>query len=92
MKKAIPYIIGVGELQREASSVLKAVKKHQEGIVVSHNQPQAVLISLERYARFKALEEAKRLEEDDVLETVATGDDEYAAGTTKKAKSLKDLL
>lgn len=62
MKKAIPYVIGIGQLQREASSVIKEVSlKHEEGFIVSHNEPQAVLMSLKRYTRLKALEEAKRL-------------------------------
>ncbi|MBI3541419.1 MAG: hypothetical protein HY073_04715 [Deltaproteobacteria bacterium] len=92
MKKAIPYIIGVGELQRQASSVIKALDHKYEGFIVSHNEPRAVILSLKRYAEFKALEEAKRFEEDEVLSLIKTGDQEYERGETRKVKSLKDLL
>lgn len=93
MKKAIPYIIGIGELQRKASEIIKHVdSKHEEGFIVSHNQPKAVLMSLKRYQQLKLLEEAKRLEEEEVLAIVTAGDAEYEAGKTQKLKSLKDLL
>lgn len=93
MKKAIPYLIGVGDLQRRASAVIREVsEKHGEGFVVSHNEPQAVLISLKRYEALKALEEAKLAEEEDVLGVIQAGDDEFEAGKTKKAKSLKEFL
>ena len=93
MKKAVPYIIGIGELQRRASSVIREVATHhEEGVIVSHNQPQAVLVSLKRYARLQALEEAKRLEEDEILALVAKGDEEFETGKTIKSKSLRHLL
>lgn len=91
--KQIPYIIGIGELQREASSVIKKIDlNHEEGFIVSHNEPKAVLMSLKRYERLKALEEAKRFEEDEILSMVAEGNREYEAGKTTKAKSLKELF
>lgn len=92
MKKYIPYLIGIGELQRQASSVIQEVEDKEEGFIVSHNEPQAVLLSLKRYAALKALEEAKRLEEDDVLALVAKGDEEFETGKMPKIKSLKELL
>ncbi len=93
MKKAIPYIIGVGELQRKASEIIKQVDaKHEEGFIVSHNQPQAVIMSLKRYQQLKMLEEAKKLEEEEVLAIVKAGEAEYERGKTRKLKSLKDLL
>ena len=93
MKKAVPYIIGIGELQRQASSVIKEVEtKHEEGFIVSHNEPQAVLMSLKRYTQLKALEEVRRIEEDEVLAIIHAGDREYERGETKKAKSLKEFL
>lgn len=93
MKKAIPYIIGIGELQRRASSIIKEVATHhEEGVIVSHNQPQAVLVSLKRYSHLQALEEAKRLEEDEILALVAKGDEEFEMGTTTKGKSLRNFL
>lgn len=50
-------VIGIGELQREASSVIKRVSTHGgEGFIVSHNEPRAVLLSLERYETLTALE------------------------------------
>jgi len=93
VKKAIPYLIGVGDLQRKASSVIREITdKHGEGFVVSHNEPQAVLISLKRYEALKALEDAKYTEEEDILKNIQAGDEEFAMGKTKKAKSLKDFL
>jgi prevent-host-death family protein len=93
MKKAIPYLIGVGDLQRRASAVIREVaEKHGEGFVVSHNEPQAVLVSLKRYETLKALEEAKRVEEEDILGIIQAGDEEFDSGKTKKARSLKEFL
>lgn len=93
MKKAIPYIVGIGQLQRQASSVIKALDhKYEEGFIVSHNEPQAVILSLKRYQELKDLEKAKSLEEDEVLALVRLGDEEYARGETRKVKSLKELL
>lgn len=79
MKRSIPYIIGIGELQRQASSIIQAVEdKYGEGFVVSHNEPKAVLISLKRYEQLKALEE------DEILSRVQKGNEEF-----KKDKILK---
>ncbi len=93
MKKAIPYIIGIGELQRKTAELIKQVdSKHEEGFIVSHNQPRAVLMSLKRYQQLKILEEAKKLEEEEILAMVKSGDAEYESGKTRKLRSLKDLL
>jgi len=92
MKKAIPYIIGIGELQRKAADIIKSVESEQEGFIVSHNQPQAVLMSLKRYQQLKSLEEAKKLEEGEVLAIVRAGDLEFEKGQTKRLKNLKELL
>ena len=91
--KQVPYIIGIGELQRGASIIIKKIDlEKEEGFIVSHNEPKAVLMSLKRYERLKALEEAKRFEEDEILNLVAEGNKEYEAGKTMKAKSLRELL
>jgi prevent-host-death family protein len=93
MRKAVPYIVGIGELQRQASFVIKRIRsRHGEGFIVSHNEPKAVLISLERYERLKALENAKSIEEEDVLAIMAKGDREYEKGQTLRLSSLKKLL
>ena len=93
MKKAIPYIVGIGELQRQASTIIKFVdSRYEEGFIVSHNEPQAVLMSLKRYAHLKALEEVKRMEEDEVLAIVQEGNREYEEGKTRKVKSLREFL
>ncbi len=92
MKKAIPYIIGVGQLQRQLAVVIKMIHNHQEGLIVSHNEPQAVMMSLERYQNLISLEQKRHDEEEDVLAVVRAGDVEYKTGKTLRAKSLRDLL
>lgn len=92
MKKAIPFIIGVGELQRGLSQILRSIDKEEEGIIVSHNQPKAVLMTLKRYEKLKNLEEAVRREEEEVLALVKEGDKEFEAGKTASPRSLKALL
>lgn len=93
MKRAVPYLIGIGEFQRQAASVIKTLTdKHGEGFIISHNEPKAVLLSLDRYAKLKALEEAKRIEENEVLSVRDEGDREFELGKTRKARSLKDFL
>lgn len=85
MKRAVPYIIGMGDLQRQASAVIKSIgTRYGEGFIVSHNEPRAVLMSLRRYTQLKTLEEAKRSEEDDVLAIIQAGDREYDEGKTRK--------
>ena len=90
----LPYLIGIGELQRQASSVIKKIDGMHggEGFIVSHNEPKAVLMSLRRYQMLTLLEEAKHLAENEILQLVEDGDKEFAAGKTRKAASLKDLL
>lgn len=93
MTKAVPYMIGIGELQRKASSVVKEIdSRKEEGFIVSHNQPKAVIMSLKRYQKLKAFEEARRAEEDEVLSIVKQGDREYEEGKTKKARSLGQFI
>jgi prevent-host-death family protein len=93
MKESIPYIIGIGELQRKASEVIKKLDSlNREGFIVSHNEPKAVLMSLKRYEKLKLFEEARRVEEEEVLALVKGGDREYERGETKKLKSLKELI
>lgn len=92
MKKHVPFIIGMGQVQRELTHILREIEEEKEGFIVSHNQPRAVLMSLKRYERLKALEEARFKEEEEILEAVAKGDQEFEEGKTVKAKSLKSLL
>ena len=93
MKQSVPYIIGIGELQRQAATVFKKLSsKHGEGFVVSHNEPKAVLMTLERYEKLSRLEQAKRLEEHEVLALIAEGDHEFETGKTRTAKSLKEFV
>lgn len=78
MKEFIPYIIGIGELQRRAAGVIKEVdSRHEEGFIVSHNEPQAVLMSLKRYKKLRTLEKARQCEEEEILALVEVGDREY---------------
>lgn len=93
VKKALPYLIGIGELQRQASSVIKKVDAMRgEGFIVSHNEPRAVLMSLQRYEILRLLEENRRMEEADVLAIVEAGDDEFSTGKTNKSMILKDYI
>lgn len=58
MRQYIPTIIGAGELQRKTATVLKRVASdEQESFVVTHNVPQIVMMSIERYTQLKALED-----------------------------------
>ncbi|MFA5995680.1 MAG: type II toxin-antitoxin system prevent-host-death family antitoxin [Patescibacteria group bacterium] len=57
MSQAIPNIIGIAELQRKAPAILKQIASDAyESIVVNHNIPKAVIMSLARYEQLKALE------------------------------------
>ncbi|MBI4365232.1 MAG: hypothetical protein HY543_00260 [Deltaproteobacteria bacterium] len=92
MKKLIPELIGIGQLQRETTqTVRKIAQKNEEAFIVSHNKPQAVLISLSRYQTLKTLEEAKAREEAEVAAIIAQGDEEFTTGKTIRKHSLKDL-
>ena len=92
MKRNIPYLIGMGELQRHAADIIRRLhSRHKEGFVVSHNEPQAVLMSLNRYEQLTAHEEARKKEEDEVLAIIQESDEAYRQGKTKILKSLKDL-
>lgn len=92
MKKVIPNIIGVGQLQRQVATVIKLIQDREEAFIVSHNEPQAVMMSLARYQELMNLEEKRRDEEDDILNVVRAGDLEYKTGKTVKIRSLKSLL
>ncbi|OGQ04329.1 MAG: hypothetical protein A3F82_10350 [Deltaproteobacteria bacterium RIFCSPLOWO2_12_FULL_44_12] len=93
MKKAVPLLIGIGEVQRGLSQILRRLDEEEgDGFIVSHNEPKAVLMSLKRYEKLKHLEEARSNEEEEVLAVVKQGDEEYELGKTKTAKSLKALL
>lgn len=92
MKGTVPELIGMGQLQRETTQTIRKVAREgQEAFIVSHNKPQAVLMSLERYKILKALEEAKAREEVEILAIVAQGDEEFAQGKTVTKASMKDL-
>ena len=93
MEKYIPNMIGICDFQKRASSYLKKIKEQKrEGILVSHNKPQAVLMSLQRYQELRQLEEEKNHEFEEVLQIVTKGNDEFNQGKTIKAKSMKRLL
>lgn len=85
-------MIGVGEMQRGLSHFLNLLETEEEGFIVSHNEPKAVLMSLKRYEQLKFLERARLEEEEEVLRIVEEGEVEFEKGKTKTAKSLKSLL
>lgn len=78
-------------MQRGLTQILREIDEEKEGFIVSHNEPKAVLMSLNRYEQLKNLEEAKLAEEEEVLEMVAQGDKEYEEKKTVTAKSLKNF-
>lgn len=93
MKKNIPFIIGIAQIQRGLGHILHELDEEvQEGFIVSHNEPKAVLMSLKRYEQLRSFEEAKLKEEEDVLAIVEEGDRAYEEGKTRTAKSMKALL
>ena len=58
MNHSTPRLIGSGELQRNAATIIKRVaREDQESFIVTHNKPQAVMMNLRRYRQLKALEE-----------------------------------
>lgn len=93
MKRSVPFIIGIAEIQRGLSHILRQLDRTaEEGFVVSHNEPKAVLMGLKRYEELRSLEEAKWKEEEEVLALVKEGDREYEEGKTRTAKSIRTLL
>lgn len=57
MPKYTPHLIGAGELQRNAATILKEVAlSEKESFVVTRNIPQVVIMSLKRYEQLKAIE------------------------------------
>lgn len=93
MEKNLLNMIGIGEFQKQAAAYLKKIKGHkQESILVSHNKPQAIVMSLERYEELRSLEVAKEQEINEVLDLVSAGNEEYDRGQTIKAKSMRHLL
>lgn len=86
-------MIGIGEFQKNASSLLKRLQGSQrEGLIVSHNKPQAIIMSLDRYEELKRFEENCRAEEEEVLGIVQQGNEEFKSDKTFRAKSLKAFL
>lgn len=58
MPQYTPNIIGAGELQRNAATILRRVSQSErESFVVTHNKPSVVIMSVARYEGLKALEE-----------------------------------
>lgn len=58
MKKYIPRLIGAGELQKKTATILKEVAaSEEESVVITHNQPQVVIMSIQRYEKLKSLED-----------------------------------
>lgn len=58
MAAYIPNIIGSGELQKNASIVIRKIaKSDEESFVVTNNEPKIVMMSLSRYQELKALED-----------------------------------
>lgn len=92
MKKYVPFIIGIGQVQRELTPILREIEEKKEGFIVSHNEPKAVLMSLKRYEQLKGMEEARAKEEEEILDIVSRGDKEFTEGKTITTKSLKTLL
>ncbi len=93
MENYIPNIIGIGDFQKKASVYLKRLKgAFREGLLVSHNKPQAVLMSLDRYEELRRLEDEQARETEEVTQLIAKGDEEYSQKKTVKARSLKQFL
>lgn len=58
MAHYIPNLIGAGELQRNAATIIKKVSKsEEESFVVTRNEPKIVIMSIKRYEELKALED-----------------------------------
>ncbi|MBI2464234.1 type II toxin-antitoxin system Phd/YefM family antitoxin [Candidatus Peregrinibacteria bacterium] len=57
MSKYILRIIGSGDFQKNAAKIIKEVaKSEKESIVVTRNNPQIVIMSIDRYEKLKAIE------------------------------------
>lgn len=58
MSKYTPHLIGAGELQRNASTIIQEISKSDtESFIVTHNEPKIVIMSIHRYEKLKALED-----------------------------------
>lgn len=58
MPQYTPNIIGAGQLQRNAATILRKVaQSEKESFVVTHNKPSVVVMSIARYEELKSLEE-----------------------------------
>lgn len=58
MPKATPHLIGSGDLQRNAATIIKEVaSREEESFIVTRNEPQVVIMSIQRYEELKALED-----------------------------------
>ncbi len=58
MPQYTPNIIGAGQLQRNAATILRKIaQSEKESFVVTHNKPQIVVMSIARYEELKSLEE-----------------------------------
>ncbi len=93
MDKYTPQIYGIAEFQKQGSALIKKVMgQKKESFIVSHNKPQVVIMSLKRYDELRKIEEDYLKEEDDVLQVVSRGDEEFLLGKTIKVKSMKSFL
>ena len=58
MSNPIPNIIGSGELQKNAATVIKKISNsNEESFVVTNNKPKVVIMSIIRYKELKAFED-----------------------------------
>lgn len=58
MKRYVPRLIGAGELQKKTAVILKEVAaSEEESVVITHNQPQVVIMSIQRYEKLKSFED-----------------------------------
>ncbi|MBI5135515.1 hypothetical protein HZA86_04775 [Candidatus Uhrbacteria bacterium] len=91
--KFIPRIIGMAKLQRQTKTVVRDLDRYGGEYILSvREKPAAVIMGLDRYEALRTLEEMKHHEEDEILDIVAQGNQEYAARKTVKAASLSQLL
>lgn len=57
MSTYIPQLVGAGELQKNASSVIKKIaESQQERVVVNRNTPVVVIMSIQRYEELRGHE------------------------------------
>ena len=58
MSPAVPNIIGSGELQKNAATIIREVSvSNDESFVVTNNEPKVVIMSIMRYKELKAFED-----------------------------------